>query len=210
MAETVGLAFSGVALISLFSTCLEMVDYIDNGKSYFTDAPIAATKVELLRTRFKQWGEDMNIMNADHVEESAWSPDENKIIVDSLEGIKKVIETALRFTGKHKISPSLQHGRLLFDDKRNYTPGNSPITTTWIQYTSVIKNLMKRTTWAVLDKRKLNSSISELEFLIENLEVVSRHHRQNRPLPLDNEGISSTAPGAHFPLLSAVDISFWS
>ncbi|KAI1085384.1 prion-inhibition and propagation-domain-containing protein [Whalleya microplaca] len=181
MAEVLGLALSGVALVSLFTTCLDFINYFDDGKAYLSDAPIAVTKVRLLKTRLRQWGDDMNITNPDRADELLDSrcPEDGKIIQDSLIGIKTVLGTVSRCAGKHRMrgDPAIQSNAMSFDSQISLPLPNASCKSQLHlnhRVPSGIKLLLRRTTWALQDKRKLNASIDELEFLIANLEKVSK------------------------------------
>ena len=56
MAEAVGLAVSAIALVGLFSTCVECYRYLDNGKSQGTDSELLLCRVRIEHIRFRLWG----------------------------------------------------------------------------------------------------------------------------------------------------------
>jgi Prion-inhibition and propagation len=53
----VGFAFSAVALVGLFSTCMECYRYVDNGKGQGTDSELLLCRVRIEDVRFQLWGQ---------------------------------------------------------------------------------------------------------------------------------------------------------
>src|SRR5215470_1787679 len=57
MAEPVGLILSTVGLVSLFTTCIELIDYFELSKTYEYDYEMACLKLSLLKSRLDTWGQ---------------------------------------------------------------------------------------------------------------------------------------------------------
>lgn len=59
--EPAGLAVGTVALVSLFSTCLEVVEKFDNYKNFRSDSHRLTAQFEADKLRFEKWGRDVGI-----------------------------------------------------------------------------------------------------------------------------------------------------
>ncbi|KAJ3528383.1 hypothetical protein NM208_g10224 [Fusarium decemcellulare] len=54
MAEAAGLALSGIAFTSLVTSCVDILEYFNNGRYWIHDLGLALTKVSLLKVRLDQ------------------------------------------------------------------------------------------------------------------------------------------------------------
>lgn len=185
MAEAVGLAFGGIALIGLFSTCLEIVDYVADAKAHQPDAALAATQVALLRTRLSQWGDRLSITSPGEEHQilrQKW-PEESEIIIDSLLGIKRLFDHSAELIGKHVAafsagscngSPKERTAKMI-----SRQPSGSGVVTSHKDYNAPlwgrgISRMLLSARWALNDRTKLDSCINQLEFFVSNLEKVCK------------------------------------
>ncbi|KAI8213845.1 hypothetical protein K4K52_003328 [Colletotrichum sp. SAR 10_76] len=92
MAEVAGLALSGVALASLVTSCIDILEYWDDGRFWINDLGLALTKVSLLKARISQLG---NVLPAAANEEG----DEHSTCHVALQGLSGV-DAVLRQTNE--------------------------------------------------------------------------------------------------------------
>ena len=92
MAEVAGLALSGVALVSLFSSCIEFLDYLDQSKNCARDVQVTLTKLGLLKQRLHAWGESISIQSLeDDIGSQYRAAEEHSLIAQSLVGIRNIL-----------------------------------------------------------------------------------------------------------------------
>lgn len=105
MAEAVGLALGGIALVSLVSTCVEILEYVESARDLARDFRLALTKVSLIKQRLTDWGTAMSIDEAtgpeDGITRPSWSNDCGVLIRDTLWGIKDLLEKTSRMSRRH-------------------------------------------------------------------------------------------------------------
>ncbi|KAG7102552.1 hypothetical protein HYQ44_018362 [Verticillium longisporum] len=58
MAEAAGLVLGGVAITSLFTACIEILEYFENGRNWVCDLGMAFAKVNLMKVRLSQLQDD--------------------------------------------------------------------------------------------------------------------------------------------------------
>ena len=174
MADVVGLVIGVVALASLFSTCIDLFDRFESGRSHKDELNMAYTKLHLLKVRLLRWGHALNIETPGsecHELKQHW-PEVHHAVGCSLFGITQTFEKAFILTKKYKLTASRSLvGRLLRRPQRrsqqgievaNCAEARAPL---W----ALLRN---QTVWAIHDKQKLDSFIETLSFLIENLESI--------------------------------------
>jgi hypothetical protein len=178
MAEVAGLTIGVVALASLFSTCIECIEYYERRESYEHDYQLACLKLSLLKSRLKALGQDLGIYDDkdDLKEDGPWhyEPYETTVIHESLRSIAEIFRNAGLLESKHRLKSrktrriSVEH---VFPRMyRRSAPSDAYETTSRRQ--STLAFLQRSTTWAIRDKHKLDDIITELAFLISNLEVI--------------------------------------
>jgi len=198
MAEVAGLVFGAVTLVSLFNTCLESLDFFEDMKNVSSDIKIAVTKVNLLRLRFYQWGQDITIVDAPDFTEKAlrdrW-PDDSEALCTGLAQIAGILSSATSLCCQYRqdaipcrsrvgdyVNASLPNGgqvrlRRLRPPTRA-KPTNNPelleVNDTIARKLSFLRLKFK---WAVQDKKRLSSLVADLESLIYSLEELSSGFR---------------------------------
>lgn len=187
MAEITGLVLSGVALASLFKTCVEVVEYFEDSKNWILDFGLALTKVDLLKMRLirlesiiSSWSavqdiEDMHCARLSHHLPSL-------AVTQGMKGVDEIVQRASKLcrrysckpqrwrpvTKQHRQSPDLNQrtGERATDSSAvsvRDRPGQWPAG--WLV-------LGRRITWAAYDKKKFALLISDFEFFLSNLESV--------------------------------------
>ncbi|KAH6656541.1 prion-inhibition and propagation-domain-containing protein [Truncatella angustata] len=175
MAEAAGLAVGTIALASLFQTCLDILDYIEDARNIKSDRERGDTKLGLLKIRLKQWGDDLQVLypgREDGGLREHW-PEESGTISKSLLGITGMLNDASKLS--HKYAPyriKLNSWYIVWKpSKRIYKPDQQEISEK--QICQGLTSLTQRTTWAFRDKKRFNSLLAELDFFVTNLEKVT-------------------------------------
>jgi len=177
MAEPVGLILSTVGLISLFTTCIELIDYFELSKTYEYDYEMACLKLSLLKSRLDTWGQTLQsgVGGSCQGQELGhqW-PIECTVIHRSLQGIADIFGSAELLKDKYCLLPRKSRNRTTILLRSPQTPtaekkGQRRI----LGGIRGISFVRRSTTWAIRDKQKFDNLISDLEFFISNLEAVS-------------------------------------
>lgn len=200
MAEAAGLALGAVALVSLFQTAVDCLEYFEVARNVSKDQELATTKINLLEVRLKQWGRDLRIQDIGE-ECDGWLRmhclEEGGLITSCLIGISNILGNASQLTSKYGLDKMkrLSWLTLLSGITRSCTgsrreaprlknPYKGPCQTRpMIRFAQNTTSLGNKVTWAVKDKKRFESLISELDFLITNLERVSSRLRHQDTVP---------------------------
>jgi hypothetical protein len=191
MAEPVGLALGAVALASLFSTCVELMDYFELSRTFEYDYDKACLKLSLLKFRLDTWGGEtlpsppvspaaLHTPKSYRARERCyWPPREKLLVQSSLQGIARIFGSADVLKSKYDLLP-------------RKSLGANAATTRWGEQAAHLSRVFRRracsstrrvalikrsTTWAIRDKNKFDCLIIDLEFFITNLEAVSTRLR---------------------------------
>jgi hypothetical protein len=95
MAEAAGLVLGTVALVSLFSSCVELIEYFELSKSYEYDYELACLKLSMLKSRLDACSQApgrRNNIREDEEPQKQWLRDKT-VIYRSLRGIADIWET---------------------------------------------------------------------------------------------------------------------
>jgi hypothetical protein len=201
MADVAGLAIGAVALASLLRTCVEFMGYIGDGTTYGEDFEVSVIKLLLLKTRLAAWGE--SVRAADEGNElpmlrEHWHRNE-KIVGQSLAGIQKLLCDSDTLEKKYGLRCNTTQSSSR-DPSTAIRPSSGFCQIREAFRTSVEERqkhtpVLKKTSWAIRDKKKFDTLIASLTFFIENLENLSdRLHVldvQRRFLDLRVQQISS-------------------
>lgn len=194
MAEAAGLVLGAVALASLFQTAVEFLEYFEVARNSQADRRIATTKINLLEVRLKQWGRDLGIHEVGQecdgwLRERLHYLEEGGIIAECLVGISSILGNASELSKKYGLdkrkrlswsSLSFRSTRLGQEPRRQASNARAccPRAFPIINIPRNTASLGSKVTWAVRDKKKFESLILELDFLVTNLERVSDHLRR--------------------------------
>lgn len=209
MAEAAGLAISGIALVSLFSTCLEILDYFEQGKNWSKDVHISLTKVTLMKHRLREWGSAMAIdsLDTDACKLHDRWPKESGVIFESMLGIRDILGRATEMCRRHARYagdvPSMSesgwegeelrtvikcHGSTQPTFKATFLTCNPSSRPSSSSRRRVLASLHLKLVWVFSDKCKLECLIADFDFLLSNLEKVSQHLRQDFTMASRNPG----------------------
>lgn len=176
MAEAAGLAIGAIALVSLFQSTVELLEYFEAGRSLASDGELANTKLGLLEERLKQWGDDLHVENTGQEDggvRERWE-DEGGLVTKSLKGISEILGNASQLSEKYGLH---KKRRLVWNYNlpslhpilhRTDTPISSPR-----KSSKISPSIHRQAVWAIKDKKRFESLICDLDFFITNLEKVS-------------------------------------
>ncbi|KAF7503063.1 hypothetical protein GJ744_004345 [Endocarpon pusillum] len=181
MAEAVGLTLGTVALASLFSVCVELINYFELGKSYEYDYDLACLKLYLLKVRLDKCGKTMSIDDTIHMSQEFrqhW-PQEQDVVVRSLLGIRDIFGNAALLKDKYRLVPNKSNNIFsIFPAvraKSSTVTGHSSSSSSRLPNSRGRFSLFRRsTTWVIRDKQKFDALLSDLEFFISNLNLLFR------------------------------------
>lgn len=174
MAEPVGLVLGTLALASLFTDCIELIQYFELGRNQSHDYETSCLKLSLLRCRLDALGEALNMCRGKQEDEVIVQrrANERDVIRKSLLGIKNIFGSTDILTLKYQLEPRTSRSLTLFSASQNEVakPASPP------QHRSAafrrVSLIRRSTTWAIRDKQKFDTLLADLSFFIENLEKV--------------------------------------
>lgn len=156
MAEIAGLVVGGVALASLFDTCMNTLERLDAGRNCGEDYQEAALKVVLLGARLRRWEESYRTNAA------SGSPNDAVLIEAALKSINKSLETLANSSERYESQNGKAHVAALTDRLQNLTFGKKAKT-----------GLGAKVVWALRDEKKFGKVIPSVRFKIEELEELN-------------------------------------
>lgn len=195
MAEVAGLVLSGVAVTSLITSCVEIVQFIEDGRDCMFDFSLAMTKLDLLQIRLCQLGEAMascpqaspdGVVTEDSYPSQRPRGYQQSSLGDALLGIQDILGRTGNLCRKYSFD--FQDGPI----KPEYGLATSiqevfgPTTAAGVQHQRRQplrwSSLSRRVSWAVQDKRKLGGLVSEFDFFLSNLEKITQNLAAQRSL----------------------------
>jgi len=192
MAEPLGLAMSGVALAGLFSTCIEIVEYFEQGKNFAKDFQLALTKVSLMKRRLSQWGTTMSIDSpgAEAKDFRDRWPAESGVIMESLMGIRDILVNTTHMCRRYRCSSKEQQDPAAWLEwkidggagcGRNILKATSPLSVTLYRNES-LETLRLKTLWVIKDKKRFQALITDFDFLLGNLEKIGERLQKEKTM----------------------------
>lgn len=196
MAEAAGLAIGGIALASLFSSCVEFLEYFENGRDWLYDFSLALTKVNLMKVRLYKLEYNRRIAETSLEGRDVLQiklQQENGAISHGLSGITEILEKTTELCRKYSYNATtndihkapinetrdcINHTALSFTQPRSKPKSLSIIS--------------KKVAWTLHDKKKFDGLISDFEFILSNLEriddgqAIDKYSKEGSP----KEGIS--------------------
>lgn len=157
-AEAAGLAVGVIALASLFTTCIEILDYFELGRNYQDDYDIACTKLNLLQVRLSTWGKATQIQQRGREHPSLKDPSNRDAVSSSLTSLHALLTNTETLRKKYDLCP-----------EKHLIPQRH---CRYRRATYLSLNLRRRTTWSIRDKGKFDRFIADISFLVENMEKV--------------------------------------
>jgi hypothetical protein len=172
MAEPVGLVIGGLSLAALFTTCIDCLDYITLGRNHGQDYELSLVKVALLRARLDTWGKTLGINEDGEVLPAlrdCW-PQERELVGRCLMGIMTLFDDSEKLEKKYGLYPS---------QREEHPVGSTAFQQIEDRFRFRAKSrhkgtsTLRKTIWAVHDKKKFDSLISDIAFYMDGLEKLS-------------------------------------
>jgi len=175
MAEAVGLAFGGVALAGLVSSCVDIIEYISSAQNWLCDLNLALTKVALLHCRLDHLREICLAAAAIGHDKSGDTCD---VAAQGLSGVKSVLEQTNKLCRRYSLAHT-QDGEYCHAAHRSLDLQSSLLVATQLdrpQLTTLKpwQRLGRQLSWALQDKKKFDKLIADLDFLLSNTEQLFR------------------------------------
>lgn len=198
MAEAAGLVLGAVAFAGVFSTCMEMLEYLEHSRNFARDVQITLTKLSFMKQRLQDWGTGLpgTVVDADKTGPTPLKYDssERQLITESLFGIKAILASTASLCARYgkgvhtpcsnplhpRQAPNLSgDSHILVGSEGRPTAHNGECISYkksegTLRAPACINTLRQKASWALTDRRKLNDLIADLEFLLSNLEKVSK------------------------------------
>lgn len=192
--EAAGLALGGVALLGLFSTCIEALECLEEGRHWARDVHLTLTKLSFLKQRLYDWGDLVSINSSGPESPMRDAPEEERfLITEGLSGIRNLLVETKQLCAKYDCGCDyLSHrilrgwgdgvdGSLLEQPTASLSsPGSSgdpckysPRKNEGLGWAVGLKLLRMKLVWTINGKKRFNFLIAELESLVGNLERLS-------------------------------------
>lgn len=155
MAEVAGLAIGGVALASLFDTCMRTFERIDAGKNCGRDYQEAALKITLLGNRLSRWEELYRTVAPSSTIREGY------LAEAALESLKTSLDRLCKTADRYEPSD-----------------GSTAVANTTEKLQAMTISRVKtsfgaKIIWALHDKKEVNEVILSVRFKIEELESLA-------------------------------------
>jgi hypothetical protein len=179
MAEPIGLTIGGLSLTALFSTCVECMEYIHLGQNYGKDYELSLTKMILLKVRLNAWGESLRVMEERQELSSLrdrWLQ-EREMVGRCLVGIKSIFDDSSTLEKRYGLDRNVANGHQQGSELQRRESAALQQIEERFRFVAIGRqtdaSLWKKTTWAIRDKKKFDSLISDLAFYVGGLENLS-------------------------------------
>ena len=211
MAEVAGLALSVVPLASIFSACIECMDYFDRGRNCSKSFKNAMDKFDALETRLRKWGNELHVDkpgNALLAPKNQWGQ-EHATVEKALNSIIDILHDRQTLEKKY----GLQEEGLDADQEHNLSCKEVSSSHRNSVSKSRLPNrgrqqvvpIWKKTMWAVRDNKKFDTLISDLAFWISILEKLTDRLQsfevQHIPIQYANSSLRPVAKYVSRPAL---------
>ena len=170
-AEAAGLAMGVVTIASLFTTCIELLDFVELGKNYPYDYELACAKVNLLHKRLSNWGCKIRIQELDDESSSFGKLAKHDAIKNSLLKLSAMLSTAEGLRKKYDLRPVSQAVSEFKKQSRSER---------WADWSL---QLLRQTTWSTRDRAKFDRFIDDISFLIQYPEKVNSSDSSSKMTP---------------------------
>lgn len=199
--EPVSLTIGAVALAGLFTTCVDCLDMIDAGRNFSPDLEIVLAKLEAQRAIFLVWGSTVGLDDCGkYFNEDLLGPPIQKTIRRLLFCIISLFEDSKKFRKRYGLKKSSgPNNARLTDSESKSDHGMNPLAGI-DDYRSRIRlfqrqsSLKAKVRWAVHDKNKFTTLVSDLKDLIDQLRDVTSSvadlERQRQMLAAEISSIS--------------------
>jgi hypothetical protein len=166
--EVAGLVVGGVGLAALFETCMNTFEYVDTGKRYGVDYQKAALKVSVLELRLSRWGQQVRF--SETLPEGSTS-DQSPQVEALLGQIQMDLEDACKASKRYVLPRGNETGQQVAGSGNLESLGDRFRGLSLRRQNRT--SLVKKTRWALRDKKKLDSLIDDIKGSVDSLENLS-------------------------------------
>ncbi|KAL8784980.1 MAG: hypothetical protein Q9213_003641 [Squamulea squamosa] len=182
--EVVGLSIGAVALVPLFTTCVECFEYIDLARSCGRDLELLTTKFAIEKARLLIWAESMGITSSNTAQGTKTeSPHVRPIIEQILNCIRMLFEDTTTLNSRYGLKLT-RHDKSSLVTDGSTAPTNAlglplRLKASYVRFKSRIEQNHKQTSianksrWAIHDRQKFASLIDDIHQFIDGLEAVT-------------------------------------
>lgn len=186
MAEAIGLAFGGIALTGLVSSCVDILEYTNNARYWLYDLSLALTKVALLQCRLDSLREVCLAATAIGHDKSGegsgdWTSSTGcNVAAQGLSGVKSVLEQTYKLCRRYSLA-HMERGGHYHATHRLQAPA---LAASYLGEPHLIvalkpwRRLGRQLSWALQDKKKFDKLILDLDFLLSNTEQLFQRTTQ--------------------------------
>ncbi|KAG9249101.1 prion-inhibition and propagation-domain-containing protein [Calycina marina] len=198
MAEAAGLVLGGVSVVSLFSSCIELAEYVDLARNLGPDYEAAYTKFLLLRSRLIASGSKLQLVLAEQATHASSERCEFAA-ARSLVAIKGLLENVGNLEQKYGLRQEGKGGKRLRELQRHHSSTLQEVERALQDSVGQRQQKMglgRRIVWAIRDKKAFDGLIANLAFHIdelENLVVRSSTQTLQTVLPSFSSHMSASA-----------------
>lgn len=184
MAEAIGLAFGGIALTGLVSSCVDILEYTNSARYWLCDLNLAMTKVELLQYRLDHLRKLCLAATASGHGKSGDAADDWStnigcgIATQGLSGVKSVLQQTDKLCRRYSLAHMEAEGEHYSATHRSQDVQSPTSTATHhLDQPQLVavkpwRRLGRQLSWALQDKKKFDRLITDLDFLLSNTEQV--------------------------------------
>ena len=202
MAEAaVGLTLGVISLAALFTTCIELADYIRLVDTHGKDYELLYTKFLLLKARLAAWGDALHVLNPGHENEqlrACW-PFEKEAIGRSLIAVRMLLQDAKKLEAKYGLREVDDLGTFGESSALKFSDNLRQLETS-LQVISVRRQKVaswgRRVVWAIRDKKSFELLVTDFAFHIDQLEAFAAQLRVRTVERLHSTISNIREPGA--------------
>lgn len=184
--EPISLSIGAVALVSVFTTCVECFEYIDATKSCGRNLELLAIKFAIEKTRFLIWGDSVGLSSTDNRTRSTKldSPLCRPIVEQTLNCIQLLFTDTRELTERYGLKPSDSQETASAGKPSSGFKGSSQFRVSYDRFMARIQANQqqipapKKVRWVIRDKKKFGCEdtrqlINGLEAITDSLELAA-------------------------------------
>lgn len=181
--EVTGLVIGGVALASLFDSCMSMLNYIDTGRNYAQDYQQAILKVTLLAKRLDIWERTYRARNPPSTLQDGLNAQRALREIERL--LQKAKDSGTPYIAREQREENAMAVATIADQVQSQN-------ITYRQRNSFLTKVR----WAFSGKDQINTIVVNLSFFIDNLEQISKNAvAADRQQAVATDALALTQPG---------------
>jgi hypothetical protein len=177
MAEAAGLVLGAAGVPAIFASCVDCLDYITLERNYGKDFEVSLAKVSILKGRLHGCGKSLSSTTADQILNASsvqWKP-RGEAIKRSLVGLHSCFTDQQKLEKTYGLKPVSQNMSVATSNYPTVSPSLTEVQIGFKLASSLRQrdtSFNKRVWWAIHDKKKFDSLISDALFHIETIETI--------------------------------------